>query len=176
MIRIYLGDITEASTDAIVNAANPSLLGGGGVDGAIHKAAGPELLELCKRLPEQNGIRCPFGEAKITKAGRQNLSGIKYVIHAVGPIYQRERQPAKVLANAYVNALRLAKQHGCMSITFPAISCGVYGYPHTEAADIAISVCHMREFSNLAIEFALFDPHLLSIFEQALVKQESSGK
>jgi len=165
MILIHLADITMATTDAIVNAANPSLLGGGGVDGAIHRAAGPELLLECQKVISSRGVRCQFGEARITKAG--NLA-CRYVIHAVGPIYSNERQPDRVLKNAYLNSLKLAQSHGCRSITFPAISCGVYGYPHREAAQIAISVCKKKEFSDLTIEFALIEPHLFEIFESVL--------
>ncbi len=128
IIKITQGDITRASVDAIVNAANARMLGGGGVDGAIHRAAGPKLLEACKKVKSENGIRCPTGEARITDAG--NLKA-KYVIHTVGPRYYMDEDPANLLFSAYKNSLDLALSHGCKSIAFPAISCGVFGYPPT---------------------------------------------
>lgn len=130
-IKAILGDITEINTDAIVNAANTTLLGGTGVDGAIHKAAGHELLEECEKL---NG--CKTGEAKIT--GGYNLPA-RFVIHTPGPIYQDgKRGEPELLANSYRNSLALAYQNNCLSIAFPNISTGVYNYPKKEAAKIAI--------------------------------------
>jgi O-acetyl-ADP-ribose deacetylase len=130
-IEIRMGDITQLDVDAIVNAANPSLLGGAGVDGMIHWAAGSHLLEECKTIG-----RCPTGEARITKG---YALPARFIIHTVGPVYGMERQLApELLAACYRNSLHLAVRHGIVSIAFPAISCGVYGYPAEEACKIAV--------------------------------------
>jgi O-acetyl-ADP-ribose deacetylase (regulator of RNase III) len=160
-IKIIQGDITKASVDAIVNAANSQMLGGGGVDGAIHRAAGPKLLEACKKVKPENGIRCPTGEARITEAGDLKA---KYVIHTVGPKYGIDNDPEKLLTSAYQNSLDLALSHGCESIAFPAISCGVYGYPPQEAAQIAISVCKRPEYEALRVIFYLFSEEMRAIW------------
>ena len=112
-IHLALGDITELKADAIVNAANPKMLGGGGVDGAIHRAAGPDLLAACRTVPEHNGVRCPIGEARITPAGKLNC---RYVIHTVGPRYQLDPDPPRLLDNAYTHTLDLAVANACRRV------------------------------------------------------------
>jgi len=161
-INVRNGDITQIRTEAIVNAANPSLLGGGGVDGAIHKAAGIELLNECKTL---NG--CKHGEAKITKA--YNLS-CKYIIHTPGPIYKDGNHGEdKTLTNSYRNSLELAKKYEIKSIAFPAISTGVYNFPKEEACNIAFNCAINFMLKNnylLEIFFILFDNHNYKIYEK----------
>ena len=138
-LKIIQGDITEIKVDAIVNAANNALLGGGGVDGAIHRAGGPIILEQCKKIGG-----CPTGEARITTAG--NMPS-KYVIHTVGPIYKDgSKGEDKLLYNAYYNSLKLAKEYELKTIAFPSISTGVYGYPKDEAGMIAIGA--VMDFIN----------------------------
>ena len=137
MIRVVKEDITRLAVDAIVNAANERMLGGGGVDGAIHRAAGRGLLAACLEVPEvRPGVRCPTGEARITPGFRLPA---KFVIHTVGPVYRdgRQGEPDR-LAACYRNVLKLAVENGCASIAFPCISTGVYGYPLKDATEIAI--------------------------------------
>ncbi len=127
-VEVVRGDITKLEVDAVVNAANETLLGGGGVDGAIHRAAGPRLLEACRAIPEvRPGVRCPTGEARITPGFQLPA---QHVIHTVGPVWRGgSRGEPGVLASCYRESLRLAEEHGACSVAFPAISCGVYGYP-----------------------------------------------
>jgi O-acetyl-ADP-ribose deacetylase (regulator of RNase III) len=135
-IQVIKADITKLQVDAIVNAANSSLLGGGGVDGAIHRAGGPAILNECKMIVARQG-RCKTGEAVITTAGKMPA---KYVIHTVGPVWHGGTSgEAEKLADCYRNSLLLAVQHNCSSIAFPAISTGVYGFPKAEAAHIAVT-------------------------------------
>jgi O-acetyl-ADP-ribose deacetylase (regulator of RNase III) len=144
-IEVVRGDITALDVDAIVNAANERMLGGGGVDGAIHRAAGPELLAACRAVPEvRPGVRCPTGEARITAGFRLPA---RHVIHTVGPVWHGggHGEP-DLLARCYRNSLALAREHGIQSMAFPAISCGVYGYPLDEAA--AIAVREVRAFQG----------------------------
>ncbi|MFV8754138.1 O-acetyl-ADP-ribose deacetylase [Nannocystaceae bacterium ST9] len=167
---IERGDITRVDVDAIVDAANPIMLGGGGVDGAIHRAAGPKLLEACRRVPAVGGIRCPFGEARITPGF--DLPA-RWVIHAVGPIWGRTPEPEAVLERAYANSLALAAQHGLTSVAFPAISTGAYGFPLEPAATIALAVARREWGSVSVIRFVLARADVFDAFERAL--HEPSG-
>jgi O-acetyl-ADP-ribose deacetylase len=161
-IHVKQGDITRESTDAIVNAANPSLLGGGGVDGAIHRAAGPGLLQECRKLGG-----CSHGEARIT--GGHNLNA-KHVIHTPGPIYKNGKSgEADILKNSYMNSLLLAREHHLKSISFPAISTGVYGYPKEAACKIAVdtSIEFMKKYDYMIeIYFVLFDKDNSTLYSE----------
>ncbi len=165
-VRAVQGDLTTFAVDAIVNAANEGMLGGGGVDAAIHRAAGPELLAACRAVPEvRPGVRCPTGQARITPGFRLPA---KHVIATVGPIYHRHPDPAGALASAHRESLKLAEAHGLQTVAFPAISCGVYGYPPEEAAGIAIGVCREREWALTEVTFVLFSDALLDVWLRAL--------
>lgn len=157
-ISVVLGDITSLDCDAIVNAANERMLGGGGVDGAIHRAAGPQLYQECLAVPEvRPGVRCPTGEARITGAGRLKC---KHVVHTVGPVYRDGRHgEAGLLANCYRNTLQLAHSSGVRSIAFPSISTGVYGYPATEAAPIAVREVRafLKTHGDMKVIFCMFN-------------------
>ncbi|MAU13161.1 MAG: O-acetyl-ADP-ribose deacetylase [Anaerolineaceae bacterium] len=161
-LEIVQGDITNQAVDAIVNAANTSLLGGGGVDGAIHRAAGPELLEECQTL---HG--CKTGEAKITRG--YHLPA-KHVIHAVGPIYGTQDAPV-LLASAYSNSLQIAGEHHLASVAFPAISTGIYGYPMREAARISLRavLTYLENHTTIKIvRFILFTSEANAIYREEL--------
>lgn len=164
--KLYLveGDITTMAVDAVVNAANNTLLGGGGVDGAIHRAGGPAILEQCKKIGG-----CPTGEARITTAG--NMPS-KYVIHTVGPIYRGgNHNEAKLLHNAYYNSLKLAGEYNLKTIAFPSISTGAYGYPKEEACKIAVDAV-MKFIDEIGgideIYFVLFSRDNYVIYEKEL--------
>jgi len=162
-IEIRQGDITRLAVNAIVNAANSSLLGGGGVDGAIHRAAGPELVKECRTLGG-----CPTGEARITKG--YNLAA-RHVIHTVGPVYSGKPRDKALLTGCYQNSLKLAVENNVHSLAFPAISCGVYGYPIEEACKIAVDTSCSFLKNNQTIEkviFMLFSPEALKIYEEYL--------
>ena len=158
LLEVVEGDITVQSTAAIVNAANSSLLGGGGVDGAIHRAGGPQILEECKKIGE-----CPPGEARITTGGKLKA---KYVIHTVGPIYRGGSSgEAGILTNAYRNCLRLASKKNISSLSFPSISTGAYGYPLEEASRIALKETMIYLINHREIRLARFVLFGASAFE-----------
>jgi O-acetyl-ADP-ribose deacetylase (regulator of RNase III) len=165
-IEIIEADITTLEVDAIVNAANETLLGGGGVDGAIHCAAGPDLLAACRALPPlRPHVRCPTGDARITPGFRLPA---KFVIHTVGPVWHGGNAgEAQLLASCYRVSLQLARKHDVRSIAFPAISCGVYGYPIDEA--VAVAVREVRK--NLSFErviFCCYSGHVATTYRRAL--------
>jgi O-acetyl-ADP-ribose deacetylase (regulator of RNase III) len=165
-LELITGDITHESTDAIANAANTKLKGGGGVDGAIHRAGGPEIMAECRKIGS-----CPTGEAVITCAGRLKA---KYVIHTAGPVYNGgNRGEAKKLASCYKNCLKLAVDNNVKSIAFPSISTGIYGYPLDEAAPIALGtvINFLKENASLElVKFVLFDEKTFNSYSSTLKK------
>jgi len=168
-IKIVKGDITKVNVDAIVNAANSSLLGGGGVDGAIHLAGGSAILEACKKIRAAQG-ECPTGEAVITTAG--DLPS-KFVIHTVGPVWTGHdiKRKEKELGNCYINSLKLAIEHKAETVAFPNISTGVYHFPKEKAADIAISTTRafIKENDQIKeIQFVCFDEENYNLYQQKI--------
>jgi O-acetyl-ADP-ribose deacetylase (regulator of RNase III) len=168
-LSIIQGDITKQSTDAIVNAANSGLMGGGGVDGAIHRAGGPAILEECKRIVARQG-RLPTGKAVITTGGKLKA---KHVIHTVGPIwYGGTKNEADLLTGAYLESLKLAAENNLLTISFPSISTGVYGYPVAEASTVAVKAVasFLREqvTSIKEVVFVLFDSRTYNAYYSAL--------
>ena len=174
-IEIIQADITALAVDAIVNAANQALAGGGGVDGAIHRAAGPGLSQECAQLPMvEPFVRCPTGEARITKGYKLHA---RHVIHTVGPVWEggHEGEP-DLLANCYRESLRLAEANGVDSIAFPAISCGVFGYPVEQAAPLAVAT--VREWMQAherprRVLLCCFDARMAQLYRAALERVES---
>jgi O-acetyl-ADP-ribose deacetylase (regulator of RNase III) len=165
-ITLVLGDITEQRTDAIVNAANSSLLGGGGVDGAIHRRGGPAILAACRELragPYRAGL--PVGEAIATTAGELPAT---WVIHTVGPVYSAEEDRSRLLASCYRESLRVADGLGARSIAFPAVSAGIFGWPVADAARIAVAAVRAAPSHVADARFVLFSRDVLAAFEVAL--------
>jgi O-acetyl-ADP-ribose deacetylase (regulator of RNase III) len=166
VLELVEGDITQQDTEAIVNAANSTLLGGGGVDGAIHRAGGPQILEECRRIGG-----CPTGEARITTGGRLKA---RWVIHTVGPVYRDgKRGEPDLLASAYRSSLTLASARGIASLAFPSISTGAYGYPIAEAARIALTTAmdHLKAHPEITlVRFVLFGRAAYEAYETALIE------
>ena len=168
-ISVVTSDLTRLALEAIVNAANPALLGGGGVDGAIHRAAGPALLEACRALPQvAPGVRCPTGEARITPGFALPA---RYVIHTVGPVWKGgQRGEPELLAHCYRACIALAAEHAVRSIGFPAISCGVYGYPPEQAARVATATLReaLAAHTVMDVQLCCFDERMAAIWRAAL--------
>jgi O-acetyl-ADP-ribose deacetylase len=166
LLDLHLGDITGFAADAIVNAANTSLLGGGGVDGAIHRVGGPEILAACRELRATtlpDGL--PSGGAVATTAGRLPA---RWVIHTVGPVYTTREDRSATLASCYRESLRVADELGARSIAFPAISAGIYGWPMADAARIAVGTVRDTSTRLARVTFVLFSPEALQTFHRAL--------
>ncbi|GJQ49593.1 MAG: O-acetyl-ADP-ribose deacetylase [Candidatus Kuenenia stuttgartiensis] len=163
-LELTIGDITLQDTDAIVNAANTTLLGGGGVDGAIHRVGGPKILEECKKIGG-----CPTGEARVTAGGHLKA---RYVIHTVGPVYRGgEKNEQVLLENAYRNSLKAASDHAVRSISFPSISTGAYGYPIDKASKIALKtvIGYLKNHSGIRlVRFVLFNNDAYKAYEKAM--------
>lgn len=168
-ITVEIADLTTLAVDAIVNAANVTLLGGGGVDGAIHRAAGPELLAACRALPEvEPGVRCPTGEARITPGFRLPA---RFVIHTVGPVWHggTHGEPA-LLAACYRHSVELATSYDLHTLAFPAISCGVYGYPTERAAQVSVQALRdaLQVHPRIAITLCAFSEGMAELWRKAL--------
>ncbi len=171
VLELVEGDITKQDTEAIVNAANTSLLGGGGVDGAIHRAGGPQILAECRKIGG-----CPTGEARITTGGRLKA---RWVIHTVGPVYRdgKHREP-ELLANAHRNSLQLASAQGIRTVAFPSISTGAYGYPKAEAARVGLrtTIEYLKAHPEITlVRFVLFSPVVLQAYEAVLAELRATG-
>ena len=165
-IEAVQGDITEQAVDAIVNAANSSLLGGGGVDGAIHRRGGPAILEECRELrATQHLDGLPTGQAVVTTAGELPA---RWVIHTVGPVYSAVPNPAELLSSCHAEALRVADEVGAKSVAFPAISTGVFGYPLEEAAPVAVGAVRAAQTGVELVRFVLFGDDAYRAFAAAL--------
>lgn len=186
MLKILIGDIVEQHVDAVVNAANCTLMGGGGVDGAIHVAAGRELVDECFELPlypsktirDGGHVRCDFGEAKITKGYKLFA---KHVIHTVGPIYgagDPDGYKQFLLASAYRNCLSIVKEHGLKSVAFPSISTGAFGYPVGEASQVALEEIHNFLTDNLDVDVTVvcFDVKTFKAYQNALTLLEKKNR
>lgn len=176
-LQVAIADITNLDVDAIVNAANEPMLGGGGVDGAIHRAAGPELLEACRAVVEvRPGVRCPTGEARITPGFRLRA---RYVVHTVGPVWHGgKRREHELLASCYRESLALAFDHGARTIAFPAISTGVFGFPLEPASAIAARVCRAFLDANATFEkvtLVAFRAESAEILRRAVSGAASAG-
>ncbi|MFT6981849.1 MAG: O-acetyl-ADP-ribose deacetylase (regulator of RNase III) [Crocinitomicaceae bacterium] len=171
-INVIKGDITTVKADAIVNAANSSLLGGGGVDGAIHRKGGPQILEDCQKIRNAQG-KCKTGNAVITRAGELN---VQFVIHTVGPVYnggKRLEKEEQALRSCYDNSLRLAVENGCTTIAFPCISAGIYRFPKQRAAEIAVETVSNFEDQVVIQElsFVCFDDETSTIYNKLCQKE-----
>jgi O-acetyl-ADP-ribose deacetylase (regulator of RNase III) len=165
-IVLVQGDITDQDVDAVVNAANSSLMGGGGVDGAIHRKGGPEILEDCKRIrSERYPDGLPTGKAVATTAGRLPA---RWVIHTVGPVFAKSEDRSHLLASCHVESLKVADELGARTVAFPAISTGVYGYPLEEAAPVAVAAVREADTRVEEVRFVLFDRAAHEAFERAL--------
>jgi O-acetyl-ADP-ribose deacetylase (regulator of RNase III) len=165
-IALVRGDITEQRVDAIVNAANSSLLGGGGVDGAIHRKGGPRIIEECRRLrATEYEAGLPTGQAVATTAGRLRA---KWVIHTAGPVYAKSEDRSDLLASCYRESMRVADELGATTVAFPAVSAGIYGWPLDDAARIAVGTVRTTPTKLAEVRFVLFTSDVYSAFEEAL--------
>ena len=163
VIKLMQGDITRIQADALVNAANSSLLGGGGVDGAIHRVGGPEILAECRKLRAGHyGRGLPTGQAVATTAGRLPA---QWVIHTVGPVYARSEDRSELIADCHRNALRIADELGAQTVAFPAISTGIYGWPIDDAARIALAAVAATDTDVREVRFVLYNQAALEVFQ-----------